>query len=255
MELPFLQNLGLTRNEADLYELLLQTGEVSAKQLLVKTPFKRTTAYTVLYALEKKGLVSKYDKNKIIHFKPESPTKLLDLAEQQYRILERTKKDVQAVIPQMISNYILSVEKPVVTNFEGVEGLKKIYEDMLRVGKPIYAVLQLHEIDEQLHTWLKGPFVRKRAKLGIPAQVIVSSNAINEEYVSKNKKEARTTIMVSEEEFPFTHELNIYGDKVAFMNFKKGESLIGVVIDHPQVARTMKAMFNLAWKGAESMQQ
>lgn len=249
MQLPFLSNIGLTTNEISLYELLLSSGEVSIKQLLVKTTLKRTTAYTVLASLEKKGLVTKYDKNKIIHFKPESPTKLLELAEAQYKVLDRTRNDIQAVVPEMISNYILAVEKPVVTTFEGIEGLKKIYEDMLRVGKPIYAFLQAHEVEPTLYEWLTGPFVKKRAKLGIPAQVIVSSSKHAEQYVKKNEKELRETRLVSSELFPFQHEVDIYGYKVAFIHFKKNEPLIGIVINHPAIAKTMKAIFDLAWQG------
>jgi hypothetical protein len=49
--------------------------------------------------------------------------------------------------------------------------------------------------------------------------------------------------------------VDIYGDKVAFINYKKGEALIGVVINHPQIAETMRAWFELAWAGAELQQK
>lgn len=250
MSLPFLETIGLTTNEANLYELLLRLGEVPANTIIAQTSLPRATVYKSLYSLEQKGLLIKYDKGKIIHFKPEPPTKLLELADTQYRQLERAKKDVQALIPQMTSSYILSVERPVVTTFEGVEGLKQIYEDMLRVGKPIYAVLQAHEVEEGIYAWLTGPFVRKRIKLGIPVQAIVSASKHAEVYAQKDEKEFRTTRIVSNDLFPFQHELDIYGSKVAFIHFKRGERLVGVVVDHPQIAQTMKALFDLAWEGA-----
>ena len=36
-----------------------------------------------------------------------------------------------------------------------------------------------------------------------------------------------------------------------YINFKKGDALIGIVIHHPLIRQTMKALFDLAWKGAE----
>lgn len=250
MPLPFLETIGLTTNEVNLYELLLRLGEVPAHRLIGESKLKRATAYKSLYSLEKKGLVTKRDIGKTLHFRPEPPTKLLELAEAQYRTLERAKHDVRSLIPQLTSSYILAVEKPVVTTFEGVEGLKQIYEDTLREKQPIYAVLQTEEVEGELFAWLTKTYVKRRAKLGITASVIVASGEFSKQYAENNEKELRETITVSAELFPFQHEVDIYGNKVAFIHFKKGEPLVGIIINHPKVAQTMKAWFDLAWEGA-----
>lgn len=250
MSLPFLQTIGLTQKEADLYELLLKLGEVSANTLIRETDLKRATAYKSLYALEQKGLVTKRDIGKIIHFRPEQPTKLLELAEREVQNTERAKEDLRTILPQLTSSYILTVEKPVISTYEGVNGLKEIYEDTLRERKPIYAVLQTAEVNDELYQWLTKKYVKSRAKLGIKAQVIVASGKWSREYIKKDEGELRESILVPSREFPFQHEVDIYGDKVAFLNYKKGEALIGVLIKHPQIAQTMKAWFDLAWEGA-----
>lgn len=253
MSLPFLETLGLTKKEADVYELLLKLGEVPAGQLIKESKLKRATVYKVLGSLEEKGLVTKKDIEKIIHFRPESPTQLTELAERQYKNLERAKDEVQSILPQLMSSYTLMVERPIVTTFEGVEGLKKIYEDTIREKKPIFAVHQLEELDPDLLLWLRKSYVPRRVKLNIHAYVIVASGPEAKNYQKRNQISNRTTVMVPEDEFPFQHEINIYGDKIAFINGRKDTKLLGIIIQHPATAKTMKSWFDLTWKGAQSL--
>jgi len=254
VSISFLQTIGLSKNEANLYELLLKLGEVPIWKIQQETDLKRPTLYLSLQNLEKKGLVSKRDFEKKMHFRPESPIKLLSLAEAQYNELDRAKKDIQSILPQLTSSYIMAVEKPVVRTYEGLDGLKEIYEDLLKEGKTVYSVLQTAEVDPLLYKWLTTTFVRKRVRLGIHAKVIVASGKWADVYESLDNKELRETIRVDSDKFPIQHELVIYGNKVGFINYKKGESLIGVVITHPQIALTMKAFFDLAWIGGNSAQ-
>ncbi len=251
MSLPFAQSLGLSAHEGDLYELLLRLGEVPAADIIREAKLKRSTAYKILYTLEEKGLITKRDIKKKIHFRPVSPTKLLEHLEEQSKSIDNAKKQMHVVVPQLLSLYTLSVEKPVVQMYEGVEGLIKIYEDTLVVEKEIDAFLQAADIDPTLEAWLEKTYVKKRVKANLPAKVIVATSKESFEYQKRDEKELRQTVHVSNIQFPFEHEIDIYGNKIAFINYKKGTALIGVVITHPLIAKTMKAIFDLAWKGAE----
>lgn len=255
MSLLALQSLGLTTTESTLYELLLQLGEVPASDLIRESEFKRPTVYKALYALEKKGLLEQREVEKRIHFRPLSPTLLLEQAEKKFLEASQTRNMLQTVIPQLLSNYALSVERPVVQVYEGLDGLKKIYQDTLKEKKDIYAVLQTAEVNTELFKWLTGTYAKQRAKNKIHAKVIVASGKWSTDYQKKDIEEYRTTKVVSSTSFPFQHEVNIYGDKVAFINYKKGEELLGVVIKHPQISHTMKAIFDLAWMGTQSAGQ
>ncbi len=252
MSLQALQSLGLTSTESDLYELLLKLGETPVADIIQRSGLKRPTVYKALYSLEKKGLVKQQDIKKKLHFRPESPTLLLEQAESKYKEAEQARSVLQTVIPELLSSYTLSVERPVVEIYEGVEGLKKIYVDTLEDRKPIFAVLQTEEVEPELYKWLEEEYGPKRAKLKIHAKVIVASGDWSSTYRKKDISYYRTTLLVPKAKFPFKHEVDIYGDKVAFIQFKKGEPLIGIIIKHPLIAETMKAWFDLAWVGAEN---
>jgi sugar-specific transcriptional regulator TrmB len=252
MSLPFLQTIGLTEKEAELYELLLNIGEVPAQNIIKESGLKRATAYKVLYSLEKKGLVEKKDIEKIIHFRPLSPNNLLTLAETQYQSLDRARKDLQTFLPQLSSAFVLAVEKPVVSTFEGVEGIKRAYEDSLRENKPIYAVLQAGQIEPEILNWLDKVYVKRRIKQKLTARAIFATDIKARQLQKIDKKSYRTSILVPKDKFPFEHEINIYGDNVAFINNRAGVKHLAVIIKHPQIAATMRAWFELSWEGAKA---
>ena len=247
-----LTSLGLTQNELDLYELLLRLGEVPVQRIMREVEMKRPTVYKSLRTLERRGLITSRDLDKKIHFRPGEPENLLRMAEEQKDRSSQAALELGAILPHLTSAYLLSTEKPVVSTYEGVTGLQKIYDDQVATRQTIYALVNTAEVDPTLFKWLTTKHVKDRAENRVKAKVIVSSGEWSDQYVQKSENEFRTTILVSHTKFPFEHEVDIYGSKVSFINYKKGEALIGVVIDHPLIAKTMKAFFDLAWIGAET---
>lgn len=247
MSLHPLQNIGLSENEAKIYEVLVKNGEIPVGTLIQKCGFKRPTVYKALGVLEKKGFILKRDYKKIIHVRPESPTKLALHAQEELEKVQQAKKDIDALLPALALSYTLSTERPIVRIYEGVEGLKDIYEDMLAEKKTIYALLQAADVEPELYAWLTTKFVRKRVREKIHVKAVVASSRESREYTSKNTEEFRTARIVNSKLFPFQHEIDIYGDKVAIIHYKKDEGLIGIVIHHPSIAISMKAWFDLAW--------
>ena len=253
MPIPLLEQLGLNPNETILYELLLRMGEQPVSTLAREANLKRTNTYYLLGELEKKRLITQQEVKKKTMYRLESPQKLIELAEDQLKKHERVRNDLSRLIPELTSSFILTYEKPVVTLFEGVEGIKQIYEDTLREQKPIYAALLPHEIDETLRKWLRNVYLKKRTKLHIHASVLVASNSFASTYQEEDVFYDRTTLIVPQKKFPFQQEINIYGDKVAIMNYKKDDHLIGMIIHNPLIAKTMKAIYDLAWEAAEEI--
>jgi sugar-specific transcriptional regulator TrmB len=242
MALPF-----LTKKESDIYELLIKDGELPVNTIVARTKLKRGIVYKSLYSLEEKGLATKKDINKKIHFKPASPSELSRLVDIKTQEATQARLELTSILPQLTQQYITSIEKPVVTTYQGVEGLKAIYEDTIKVGEPIFAALNNADIEPSLLRWLDGTYVKRRVKSHIEAKVIISSGSMSKNYLQRDDKALRESRVVASATFPFPHEVDIYGDKVAFIDYHKGGQLIGIIIHHPQIAVTMKALWNLAW--------
>jgi sugar-specific transcriptional regulator TrmB len=253
MTLDFLETLGLTQKESRLYEILLTEGELPISTLITRTKYKRATVYKSLYALESKGLATRKTVNKKIHFRPESPLVLSQLSTRRLQEMEGARADLANILPQLISQFTMSVERPVVTVYEGVNGLKKLYELMLIEKSPIEALLSTADIHPDLFAWLTSVFVKKRVSLKIPVRSIVTNDSWGDEYVRKNEKELRETRMISSRDFPIEVEIDVFGSKLAFISYRANRPLIGVIMDHQTIADSARSWFALAWLGTDQI--
>jgi hypothetical protein len=133
-----------------------------------------------------------------------------------------------------------------VTTYEGVEGLKKIYEDTLKERQPIDAFLQVSEIEPTMALWLNKYYGVQRTKLGIHARVLLSGDN-KLDYIENSEARLRKVKLVNRPGVTFHHEVNIYADKVAYIAFKKDFPLIGILVRHNLIAETMRSAFQLMW--------
>lgn len=78
MSQELLQKLGLTKNESLIYLTLLKTGPAKVSLIIKQAQFKSGKIYQVLDSLVEKGIVSYIIKNKVKHYLPENPHKILD---------------------------------------------------------------------------------------------------------------------------------------------------------------------------------
>ena len=246
-----LTKIGLSDEEVEVYLSLLEAGAQSATQLDKNTKVKRTYIYRIAAQLRDKGLVTEKKKGRATLFEPNSPDHLVSLAESKKVEAEQAQTSLEGVLGSLKAKYGSIEAKPIVTTYEGLAGIKKVFLDTLKVGKEISAVVETTEVDPKLRDWLKDKYTKERAKKKIHAKVILASGELASEYKSRNVEAHRTVIEVPHKKYPIKHEVDIYGDKVAFLNYRRGEPMIGLVIDHPTVAKTMKAWFDLSWKGAE----
>ncbi|MDO8551864.1 MAG: helix-turn-helix domain-containing protein [bacterium] len=249
MSLSFLQSFNLSENEITLYELLLKLGESPAAVLVKGSKLKRPTVYKNLYSLEEKGLVSQKEINKKINFRPEPPTKLAELANQQYQNLDRARSTLQSVLSQLSSEYVLSVERPIIKIYEGVEGIKKAHLELLAEKKEIVAYVKINRnIDKQLGSFWKK-YYRIRIRDGILAKVISLDDKEGREYQKKDKEEMRITRLISPKIFSTDIEKDVVGDKVAFFSRQRGKLIVTIIVNR-EIAETERAVFNLIWEKA-----
>lgn len=240
-------NLGLSPEEADIYLSLINSGPQSAGQLAKSTKVKRTYIYSVSASLVKKGLVSQSKKGKTTVFSPMSPDKLASLVENKKVLIEQAENTLESIMPSLKEKFEAVDTRPVVTYYEGADGIKKVYKDTLKNAKEILALVETSEVDPEIYNWVTKEYVRERAKGDIKVKAIASSGPKTAIYTGLNREELRETKVVSSEKFPFENEINIYGSKIAIINHKKGDKLLGVIIDNKSVAETFKSWFRLTW--------
>lgn len=240
--------IGLSPEEGEVYNALVEKGGLSAIEVAKATKVRRTYVYAVCEELIKKGLVKLDKRGRTTIFTPLSPDKLVDLAESRRRMAEQALSSVENVLPTLKNKFAMAEEKPVVSYFEGVEGIKKVYLDTLREAKPILALVETSQVDPVIYDWVTKVYAQRRTQAGIGVKAIVASGEKTGVYQSLDEKELRETKVISSENYPFEHELNIYGSKVAIINHRQGSKLLGVIIDNQHVANTFVSWFYLTWE-------
>jgi len=149
-------------------------------------------------------------------------------------------------MPALKSLLNTSGTKPVIRYYEGPEGIKEVYRDTLKYKGELVAFVT-ENIIAKLGQDFADEYKAKRVKSEITVRVIGPDTPEIIEYKKTDQKDLKETRLVSKDEFPFTIEMNIYGNKLAFMSFTEG---LGLIIESNEIARNMKFLFKLAWRGA-----
>lgn len=239
--LKSLEKLGLDQKEQEIYFALLQLEKATANQIAYKAKIKRPTTYDILYRLKQDGFIAETYENKKHLFIANPPESMLQLLEDQKRQL---KED----LPQLLSIYNTKAKKPKVAYFEGLEGIKQLYEDTLLVlkrGDELLAYVgeyEIPELDEYMHD-----YVIRRAKKGIRARGIAENKPGIKEFTKENKAQLRITKLVDEKEYNLKNEINIYANKVIIITYHPDP--FGILIESKEVADTQRAIFEMAWRG------
>lgn len=245
-----LTSAGLSDGESQVYLKLLETGRTSASTLAREMSMARGVVYFILEQLEKKGLVVRLPNGKRFLYQAKHPSELLALIDRKKHELESSKASIGSIIPMLSEMYSSTSVKPVVSYFGGVEGVKKVYLDTLKVGETIYAAMHSGRVNMDVHKWVREKYVPERVNRGIKAKVIMSANERVEIFKKENKEKLREMIVVDSDIFHVKMEVNIYGNKVGFISSHADADLFGVIIDSPFVAQSMLALWKLAWIGA-----
>ncbi|RJR28546.1 hypothetical protein C4564_04900 [Candidatus Microgenomates bacterium] len=244
--------IGLSPEEVELYLSLLEKGAQSAAQLASSTSVKRTYVYRVASSLANKGLVTEAKHGRATVFEPNSPDHLLSLAEAKKIEAEQAQTSLEGVLSSLASKYRAIEAKPVVTYFEGPEGVKKVYRDTLTENGTILALVQTSKVDNEIYEWVTTKYAKNRIKAGIPVRAVVASGQKTKEYIGKNEAELRETKVIQNDKYPFEHEINIYGDKIAIINHRSGTKLMGIIIDNEIIAKTFRSWFEITWDQTKS---
>lgn len=240
--LASLQQLGLDYKEQLVYTALLQLEKATANEIAYKTNLKRPTTYDILYRLRTDGIVAEIKEGKKRKFVAPSPEQLLVRANEQKRALEHD-------LPQLLSIYNTKTKRPKVAYFEGIDGIKQLYEDTLLVtldGGEILAYVTKDTVDALPE--YTADYVRRRAARNITLRGIYESSPAVERYLSKNKEQRRRARVLNNAQ-PLHNEINIYGDRMIIITHKPEP--FGVQIESKEIADTQRTIFELAWRSAK----
>lgn len=229
-----LREIGLSKNEAKIYQMLLEFGPSLVGEISVRAKIHRRNIYDSIERLKEKGFVSWTIKNNRKYFEAVSPQRVLD-------IFEDRKEKISAIIPQLMNRQ--KSDSQIVKVYTGREGRKIIFDDKLKHGGE-QLVLGAHEPTGRAKS--NEIYHKRRIAKKIPLKMLFpASEADAAKKFSKLKYISARILPKPLSGSPIA--INIYGNKVAFLT-KSEDQPLSVLIEDGNLADDFRNYFFVLWK-------
>lgn len=234
-----LTGVGFTEKEAQVYLTLLSFQKATAYLIHQKSGLKKATAYVILENLVKKGFILKMPQLKKSLYMAKSPTECI-------KIFQEKLNEAKDILPELLAIQKKDEAKVSVSYFEGIDGIKEVYNDTLNYPGEFVAFGSEDVVKVLGYDWM-DQFIKNRVKKNIRVRAITpTTQYFKDNLIKKDKQELRTIKFIDQKEFPFSIEIDVYGkSKVSLIS---GKELMGAIIESSEVYDTIKMIFELLWK-------
>lgn len=236
------QNLGVDGKEARIYLAALEVGSSPVSSIAAKSRMNRVTTYGILEKLVKKGMVSFMIKRGVKYFHATDPELLLKEYQKRLRDLEKALPDLKRLYGE--------TPHPKVSYFEGVEGIKTIYQDTLLARTEILNFCNSKEIREFWPEY-DDAYVSERVKRKICLRGIAPDDEYGKRVRSQDRSMEREIRLIPQDKYNFSNDVNIYDNKVAIISFQ--HEPIGMIIENSEIANTQRTIFEMVWDFAGNL--
>lgn len=240
-----LTSIGLNEKEAKIYLASLELGQSTVQSIAVKAAINRATTYFVIDGLMQRGLMSSFHKGKKQYFIAADPERLIEILEQEKEEIEKKKDAFKKIIPQLQSLNNKDKGRPVVRYYEGKDGIYAMVDEFLKVKKgTVYFAYSVDAVDKIFSSEDRIKWRDNRVKRDIDAKAIYTYKMGQLNDVPRSEG-----IKVPFEKFPITGDIAIYENKIRLASL--GDRISGIIIEDEEIAKSLKAVFDLAWEAAQ----
>lgn len=239
-----LEELGLAKNEARIYETLVREGESGVGEVSVKSGVHRRNVYDSLNRLTERGLVfERITSTEHLH-QATDPRKLTE-------ILKEKEEKVEKILPELEKLYAAVPHTDDVVVYRGIEGWKNYLRDIVRVGEDVYTIGAKGAWQDPRLASVLAQTARESKKKGIKMHLLCDPKAKGD--LQKNFSEQGFDVVCRT--LPKGYEsmsaVDIFGDHTVIVsNPKEGsisEEQSVVVLINQQTSDAFRTWFQLLW--------
>jgi len=240
-----LKMLGLTESEVKVYLICLALGQALVSTIASRCGFKRTSTYTIIEKLVKKGFLSSFKKNGTNYFCAIAPEVLLEKCEQQVTQSNSMLKKMQQILPILCSLNEEAKSTLDISIYEGRKGLITGYEDTLTSSSGIIAIASIDDTETYFPKYVPE-YYKRRTKAGINISAIFPDSNKSRFRQEQDQFELRKSRLINSDLMKHT-ELNVYDDKTAYFSFTDEAAII---VRSKALSDSLRDMFSLCWDRA-----
>lgn len=224
---------------------MVELGLSSTGKITKKADIASSKVYEVLQRLLKKGLVSYVIKNGVKCYDATPPERLLDFLEEKKDEIEKTKKEVQYIIPRLKARRKNHEEINKTIIYTGIQGPKIVLNEILEAGKqgqPHYGFGTNEDPYVKYLPLALSKFINQAKKYKFKMHLLFGKG-----FHSPN---TLAEIRCLSEDYIFPVRTMIYGNKVAIVDFTNPVTTI--IIEKKEIAEAYTRYFKTLWKKAKS---
>lgn len=241
-----LQGLNFSDKEILIYLDLQKISQATPTQLARRTGVNRTSVYDIIQILLQRGVISQFKKRGRLFFVALDPNHLItylhsESQKQQQQLADQIKQ-VEAVLPNLLSLHLAQTTKPTVTFFEGESGMREAYEETLKSKGLILAYANVQTMHEGLPSFFPEYYQRRVAKK-IFIRAILPQNELSLERAAHDQLELRETRLLPTGQ-TFTPEINLFDDKMLIASWTEK---MAIIITSKELVDLQKLLFDLTW--------
>lgn len=240
MDFKILEEVGLTPNESKVYLALIEVGSASATEIIKKTGLHRAVIYDLLERLIEKGLAGYAIKSRKKFFEATNPVRLKE-------ILQEKEKKLSEILPKLLelSKFQTKLEVKI---YKGKEGIKNVFEDILRSNPKEWLSLGSGGETYQILTFFLEHFHKSRIKKKILARGLLLNNLLAKKRGETLSRMPLTEIRYLPKAFLTPTVINIYGDRVTLYSVTEENIPFIILIDNKEISKSFKEYFEWLWK-------
>ena len=241
-----LLRIGLSNEEAKVYLACLEINGGPVSSIAKKAGVHRVSCYHTLGNLLEKRLLSQYNRNGVKCFAPEPPEQLMAMTEEKMNL-------ARGLLPELKSLVSNVGFKPKIRFYEGPDGVEKVFNESLGAKGEILGYTNLKSVTTFFPKFFEH-YTHQKIRQGIKTRYLspttVESVHVLDAFLPAGYDANLVEILlVNKDQFPFENEILIFNNSVGIVSVR-GDELLGLIVESATFARTMKAVFDLAWLGA-----
>lgn len=235
-----LEGIGFNAKEADVYLACLDLAGASNANIARKTGLNRITNYEILKRLIIKGIIVSFEKKGVKYFAAVEPQIVIRQAQQRAAAAEH-------FLPEFSALANANEKKPKISFYEGLEGIKSIYEDSLTAKGEILTFTNPADIRDLLGDSYVDHYVKERVKKKISVRGLAPNDPEGKQELKAGIDLLRDTRLFPIDKFQISNEIMIYDDKIAIFS---GEDEMGLLIQSPSLTESFRAIWAMSWENA-----
>jgi sugar-specific transcriptional regulator TrmB len=179
-----LKTLGLPRDAAMIYSLLLMNGVQKASQLVRESRITRPLVYRALDELQERSLVSSAKRQgRVTLFEALDPRQLRSNLDKQIEGLQTSQLLLDGILPNLLSHFMKQTDKPVFRFEDTLEGVIEILQSSNYAESTIYQYIDPNIMETEQYQKLTSKITTERLKLGTNKVLLYPDTPLSHRYI------------------------------------------------------------------------